>query len=51
MKTFGKNKTQVLVGGRYQVSATSKTLDHEARKGWLSKVDTAALAKLPGATP
>lgn len=50
MKTFGKNKTQVLVNGRYQISATSKTLDHEARKAWLGKVDTAGLGKEPGAS-
>lgn len=50
MKTFGKNKTQVLVNGRYQISATSKTLDHEARKNWLGKVDAAGLQKEPGAT-
>ena len=51
LKTFGKNKTQVLVNGRYQISATSKTLDPTARQTWLSKVDTAGLAKEPGVKP
>jgi len=45
LKTFGKNKSQMLVANRYQVSATSKTLDHEARKSWLSRVDVSSLPK------
>lgn len=45
--TFGKNKTMILVKRRYQVSASSTSLDHEARKSLLSKFDLAGLANLP----
>lgn len=44
--TFGKNKTMILVHRRYQVSASSATLDHEARKNLLSKFDLGGLAAL-----
>lgn len=44
--TFGKNKTMILVKDRYQVSASSQTLDHEARKGLLSKFDLRGLSAL-----
>lgn len=44
--TFGKNKTMILVHGRYQVSASSSALDHEARKNLLSKFDLSGLAAL-----
>jgi hypothetical protein len=44
--TVGKNQTSMLVGERYQVKVSSPTLDHEARKAWLTKFDLAALAKM-----
>lgn len=44
--TFGKNKTMILVKDRYQVSASSTTLDHEARKALLSKFDLRGIAAL-----
>lgn len=44
--TFGKNKTMVLVKGRYQVSVSSQTLDHEARKRWIGKFDLKGLSAL-----
>ena len=46
MATFGKNKTMILVKDRYQVSASSTTLDHEARKALLSKFDLRGIAAL-----
>ena len=44
--TFGKNKTMILVKDRYQVSASSQTLDHEARKSLISKFDLRGLSAL-----
>lgn len=44
--TFGKNKTMILVKDRYQVSASSQTMDHAARKELLSKFDLRGLAAL-----
>jgi len=44
--TFGKNKTMVLVKSRYQIAASSQTLDHEARKGLISKFDLNGISAL-----
>lgn len=46
--TVGKNQSAILVGTR-QVKMSSKTLDPDARKTWLSKFDLAGLAALPAA--
>ncbi|CAN5561604.1 hypothetical protein BH09MYX1_BH09MYX1_42210 [soil metagenome] len=46
--TVGKNQTAVLVGSR-QVKLSSKTLDPEARKTWISKLDLVGLSSLPPA--
>ncbi|MBX3226806.1 MAG: hypothetical protein KIT84_38695 [Labilithrix sp.] len=44
--TFGKNKTMILVKDRYQVSVSSQSLDHDARKGVISKFDLRGLSAL-----
>jgi hypothetical protein len=44
--TFGKNKSMILVKSRYQVAVSSQTLDHEARKGWISKFDLNGISAL-----
>ena len=44
--TFGKNKTMILVRDRYQVSVSSQTIDHAARKQLLSKFDLRGLSAL-----
>lgn len=45
-KTFGKGKSQVLVGDRYQVDIASQDFDEAARKPWFGKFDLSGLAKL-----
>lgn len=44
--TFGKNKSMILVNERWQVSVSSQTLDHAARKKLLEKFDLAGLRAL-----
>ena len=43
--TLGNNQTSVLVKDRYLVKASSKTVDHEARKAILAKFDLKGLAQ------
>jgi hypothetical protein len=45
LKTSGYFKSAILVGDRFQVSATSQKLKADARKKWLEKMDLAGLAK------
>lgn len=45
-KTFGKNKSQILVGDRFQVDVMSQQLDEDARKPWLKRVDLSGLSAL-----
>lgn len=42
----GNNSSMVLVAGRFQVRASSRTIPHEERVAWLSAVDLATLATL-----
>ena len=44
--TVGKNQSAILVKERWQVKASSTTLDAEARKGWLTKFDLKGLSAL-----
>lgn len=46
MMTVGKNQSTILVKDRFQLKASSQTLDHEARKAWLSKFDLTGVAGL-----
>ncbi len=41
--TFGEHQSSLLVAEKFQVKATSLSLDHEARKAWLAKCDLASL--------
>jgi hypothetical protein len=44
--TVGNNQSAALVGGKFQVKVSSKTLDAEARKALLAKFDLAGLSKI-----
>lgn len=46
LNVLGKTQSSVLVHDRFQVKVSSKTLDADARKRWLSQFDLAGLSKL-----
>ena len=46
LMTVGKNQSTILVKDKFQVKASSMTLDAEARKTWISKFNLSGLAGL-----
>jgi hypothetical protein len=46
VKTFGKNKSQMLVNDRFQVDVMSMQVDEAGRKPWLSKFNLSGLSSV-----